>query len=129
MNDGSQVFSHGLSLLCLLQIGTPPQSYNVQVDTGSGILWVLDQSCNTDFCTGRQDCGFQDYFQDYEYSNSSFRCQAPQLYNPQQSSTAKLVIPSSRLRLPHALRSCHDSLSHLRATHLGVHTWLSSFQC
>ncbi|KAL4574653.1 hypothetical protein LXL04_021489 [Taraxacum kok-saghyz] len=55
-----------------IQIGTPPKDYHVQVDTGSDLLWVNCAGCQK--CPKKSDLGI-----------------SLALYNPQASSTAKMV--------------------------------------
>ncbi|KMZ66836.1 Eukaryotic aspartyl protease family protein [Zostera marina] len=53
-------------------LGTPSQSYHVQLDTGSDILWVNCYNCRN--CPKKTDLGFN-----------------LRLYNPRESSTGRLV--------------------------------------
>nr|GEX58123.1 aspartic proteinase-like protein 2 [Tanacetum cinerariifolium] len=55
-----------------IQIGTPPKDYHVQVDTGSDLLWVNCAGCSK--CPKKSDLGI-----------------SLALYNPEASSTAKMV--------------------------------------
>lgn len=55
-----------------IQIGTPPKDYHVQVDTGSDLLWVNCAGCSK--CPKKSDLGI-----------------SLALYNPEGSSTAKMV--------------------------------------
>ncbi|KAL8234206.1 hypothetical protein R6Q59_020306 [Mikania micrantha] len=55
-----------------IKIGTPPEDYHVQVDTGSDLLWVNCAGCRK--CPKRSDLGI-----------------SLALYNPEASSTAKMV--------------------------------------
>ncbi|KAI3802349.1 hypothetical protein L1987_30480 [Smallanthus sonchifolius] len=55
-----------------IQIGTPPEDYHVQVDTGSDLLWVNCAGCEN--CPKKSDLGI-----------------SLALYNPEASSTAKRV--------------------------------------
>ncbi|TRM62000.1 aspartic peptidase domain-containing protein [Schizophyllum amplum] len=41
---------YDMSYMVPLQIGTPPQSVYVQVDTGSSDLWIASPSCSTSAC-------------------------------------------------------------------------------
>ncbi|KAM0043565.1 putative nepenthesin [Helianthus debilis subsp. tardiflorus] len=55
-----------------IRIGTPPKDYHVQVDTGSDLLWVNCAGCQK--CPKKSDLGI-----------------SLALYNPESSSTAKMV--------------------------------------
>lgn len=39
--------------LIQLQMGTPPQNFTVQLDTGSADAWVIDSNCDSLQCRGR----------------------------------------------------------------------------
>ncbi|KAI6198218.1 hypothetical protein M3Y99_01899200 [Aphelenchoides fujianensis] len=53
-NSGSQKLRDYLDdfYVANITLGTPPQTFQVQLDTASSNLWVVDASCNSDNCNG-----------------------------------------------------------------------------
>ncbi|KAK9690041.1 hypothetical protein RND81_09G100300 [Saponaria officinalis] len=77
-----------------VQLGTPPQEFNVQIDTGSDVLWI---GCNG--CTG---CPSTTGLQDVELS----------AFNPSGSSTASVISCSDKrcsMAAPFADALCDNS--------------------
>ncbi|KAI6243054.1 Protein CBR-ASP-1 [Aphelenchoides fujianensis] len=70
---GTQTFSDYLDSFYVgnITLGTPPQPFQVQLDTGSSNLWVVDVSWQTDQCN-RQDNPLAEKSSTYKKNGTSF---------------------------------------------------------
>ncbi|KAI6238517.1 Protein CBR-ASP-1 [Aphelenchoides fujianensis] len=69
---GTQTFSDYIDNFYVgnITLGTPPQPFQVQLDTGSSNLWMVDVSCQTDQCNGQDNPFLGGRWQKQKYDSS-----------------------------------------------------------
>ncbi|KAI6212367.1 CRE-ASP-1 protein [Aphelenchoides besseyi] len=73
LKTGSQPFADYVDNFYLgnITIGTPPQPFQIILDTGSSNLWVVDKSCTADECNGLYDPLFGPVWKKQKYDRSA----------------------------------------------------------
>jgi hypothetical protein len=73
MNTGNQPFIDYVDNFYLgnISLGTPPQNFQVVLDTGSSNLWVVDNTCTDDECDGLDNPLFGPHWQKEKYNRDA----------------------------------------------------------